>query len=240
MTKLPRYIIRLFAFGLLAQGAASAAPPAPVPVVACGQTVPVATTGFLTADLDCTGADGIKLAVRAKLDLAGHTLSGDAFAGVECAGICTVVGPGAIQGFTRGIGSENGNVKVEGVDFANQTEGIVGRRAVQVKGATFTGHAVDAISSVKAVKIENSSFVDNKTAVGSSSTVKLVASSITGGTTGIFARGANLIDSTIDTTTDGGNGPDLKTSGRPRLKNSSCAGTSAKTFGGTWGVCALD
>lgn len=221
---------------------AAAAPPPPVSVVACGQIVPKATTGILAGDLDCTGSDGIELGARAKLDLAGHTLSGDSFSGVECEGGCAITGAGAISGFKRGVSAEKGPIKVDGsITFANQINGVFSRRAVQVKGATFDGHSISAVGAGQAAKIESCVFTDNATSITSGGTVKLVASTITGGGTGIYARGANLIDSSIDTTTDGLIGVDILTlSGRPRLRNSTCAGKSQRYTGPTWGVCALD
>lgn len=238
----PTLRVAIVAVASLWPSLTAAAPPPPVSVVACGQVVAKAVTGILAGDLDCTGADGIKLGARAKLDLAGHTLSGDSFSGVECDGGCAVTGTGVITGFKRGVSAEKGPIKVDGsIAFANQINGIFSRRAVQVRGATFVGHANDAITAAQAAKVESCVFTGNSTAITSGGTVKLVASAITGGGTGIYARGANLIDSTIDTTTDGLNGPDILTlSGRPRLRNSTCAGKSQKYTGPTWGVCALD
>jgi hypothetical protein len=227
----------------LSWSVAHAAPP-PVAVVACGQVVPTATTGKLAADLDCTGAEGIQLGARATLDLDGHMLSGDSYDGVLCAGACTVTGGGAISGFKRGVSSAKGAIKVGGggaIVFTNQISGIVGKRTVQAKGVTFAGHAVEAISAVQTATLEGCTLTDNSTGIASSSTVKLIGTTITGGAIGIYARGASLSYSTIDTTTDGLNGPDILTlGGRPRLKASSCAGKSQKYGGPSWGVCALD
>ncbi len=196
----------------------------------------------VTDDIDCNGSDGIELGARARLDLAGHTPSGDAFDGVLCTGACTITGSGAIGGFKHGASSQKRAIKVDGsIAFANQFYGILGKRTVQAKGATFSGHAMEAISAAQAVKVESCTFTDDSSAITSAGTAKLVGSTITGGTIGIHARGANLIDSTIDTATDGLNGPDILTlSGRPRLENSSCAGKSQRYAGSTWGVCALD
>lgn len=182
------------------------------------------------------------LGARVRLDLAGHALSGDSFAGIECVGACSVVGPGAVTGFNVGVAAERGSVKVDGVDFATYAIGILSQRTVQAKNATFTGHQNSAIEARQAVKVENCTFAGNGNAVSSSSTVKLTSSTITGGAFGLNTRGANLIDSTIDTTTDGGNGPDIVTLSRPRLVRSTCAGTSKRRYDpvASWGVCALD
>lgn len=222
---------------------AVAAPPPPVAVVSCGQVVPKATTGVLAADLACTSQNGVTLEARAKLDLAGHTITGDVALqmGVECLGACTVSGPGSISGFIHGIKADKGAIKVDGgISFTSLHWGIYGRRGAQVKDATFSGHLSTAVSAAQAAKIESSTFTNNSRAISSGGTVKLVASTITGGSTGIYARGANLIDSSIDTTTDGGTGPDITSNGRPRLRNSTCAGTSVNFNLVTWGVCALD
>jgi hypothetical protein len=241
MNEISRSLVPVVILGLLASSVAASPPP--VQVVACGQVVATATSAVLAADLDCTGASGIQLGARAKLALGGHALSGDSFTGIDCLGACTVSGPGSITGFNRGVAAARGAIKIDGgVDFAAKVFGVVGRRTVQVKDASFHDHLIAGVNGTQAVKIENSSFVDDSDAIESASQVKLVASTITGGARGIYARGASLIDSTIDTTTDGLNGADIDTSSRPRLKNSSCAGKSAnsRVEMKTWGVCALD
>jgi hypothetical protein len=228
---------------VLALAATSPAAPPPVEVVSCGQIIPGAMVGVLTADLHCTSGNGVLLEARATLDLAGHTLSGDVTLndGVECLGAtCTVTGPGSVIGFIEGIHAEKGAINLDGAAIAALHYGIFGRRGAQVRNASFTGHLSTAVYVAKAVKIENSTFTNNSRAASSGGTIKLIGSTITGGSTGLYARGANLIDSTIDTTTDGGTGPDIQTNGRPRLRDSTCAGTSSSFSLVSWGVCALD
>ena len=86
---------------------------ADVVVDTCGQTVPAGETGYLITDLDCAGSgtEGVVLSHRSRLVLAGHVISGSGehgdqdprpLQGVRCAArtVCTVIGPGAIVGFS--------------------------------------------------------------------------------------------------------------------------------------------
>jgi hypothetical protein len=72
---------------------------APLDITTCGQTVPVAQTGVLQADLDCpTTASAILMENYATLQLNSHTIKGGSF-GVSCGPLrCTVIGPGQVLG----------------------------------------------------------------------------------------------------------------------------------------------
>lgn len=72
-----------------------------IDVTACGQFVPPREVGTLVGDLDCSAVAGpaVSLGKKAKLDLAGHTITGNAAsAGVSCTDHCSIVGGGTISG----------------------------------------------------------------------------------------------------------------------------------------------
>src|SRR5689334_23011134 len=81
-------------------------------VTTCGQTVPTGDVGVLQADLsECV--DGVVLADRAVLDMAGHAISASHL-GVQCiAPRCAVHGPGDISGAVVGIWGFYPNGRVE-------------------------------------------------------------------------------------------------------------------------------
>ena len=72
-------------------------------VTNCNVVVPENDVGVLVADMDCTGGQ-IAMRAGATLDLAGHTLQGDAHPIIWCLEHrCTITGPGAIVGDGKSI-----------------------------------------------------------------------------------------------------------------------------------------
>ena len=126
-----------------------------ITVETCGETVERGQTAYLTQDLDCRGnaVPGVILADRARLVLAGHTILGDPLErdaddrplqGVRCAAgsICTIVGPGAVVGFSA--------------------SGIAGTR-VRVREVQITDNAIGGISAFENVSLSNVSLAENGT-----------------------------------------------------------------------------
>ena len=119
----------------------------------CGQSVPPGEIGYLVADLDCAGSgtEGVVLHHRSKLMMAGHVISGSGdhgdddprpLQGVRCAArtVCSVVGPGAIVGFSD-AGVAGTRVRVRDVIIeGNAVKGIAAYENVALRGVVLEGN----------------------------------------------------------------------------------------------------
>jgi hypothetical protein len=215
------------------------AAPAPIPVTTCGQTVPAGKRGVLVADLDCTGHyAGVNLGTNARLLLDGRTITGATGAAVLCEKSCRVQGPGALSGSLTGASGYR--VQVTGVDVSGNSIGINATTA-QVADSTFTGNN-EAIHAQRTARVSDSQLVGNPIFNVIARHAALRDVTISGGEIGIVAATAGLIDSSVDTTADGGETIDFRTDKRPRLRNSTCAGRSERrqSPSESWQICALD
>ena len=133
----------LLAVGMLALIRAAAATPT-VDVTACGQTVPDATIGLLTVDLDCGGSSaGVILGRRSTLQMNGHVIANTTI-GVQCGATrCTVVGPGEIYDATQvavgtpGVASKF-KIVVSSLDVHDCAAGIVDGQASRITATDVT------------------------------------------------------------------------------------------------------
>ena len=113
----------------------------------CGVEVPAGERAYLSRDLDCRGGDGEGLVMghRSRLELAGFGIvggGGEGRQGVRCKSgtLCTVNGPGFIEGFSA--------------------SGIAGTR-VRVRGVAIRGNGVAGIAAYGRVRLRDSVVADN-------------------------------------------------------------------------------
>ncbi|MFN2377253.1 MAG: hypothetical protein ABR538_12000 [Candidatus Binatia bacterium] len=159
---------------------------APEPLTQCGQTV---TDAVLTADLDCSGADGpaILLAGKANLDLAGFTLTGSTAGAVRCEKRCNVVGGGSI---VAPVGLDTD------VEFAAAVgPGDSGRSRVSVSGINVTGYRV-AVGG-KRVDVSDVAITSSWTGLSAGKKVTATNSTISACDMAVNASRVTLTDVTI-------------------------------------------
>ena len=215
-----------------------------IPVTACGQEVPPATTGYLTADLDCTAMAGqtrpgtIILNDKASLDLRGFTLTADQDGGVACLEECRKLPPGisGIYCTTRQCRIFGG-----GTIVGHGGHGIAAARRIDIENVTLTGFD-DVVFNTNDVFLRNVQITGNALVFYAVTRARIEDSSITGNDLGVSAPRVRLVSSTVL-----GNGPfDLYTARKPVLRDGSQCGISLRPGrypwlqGGTWGVCAND
>ena len=223
----------------------------------CGQTVPAGEVGVLQGDLTAC-VDGVVLADRAVLEMAGHAISASHL-GVQCIGSrCAVHGPGDISGAVVGIWGfyPTGKIEVTDVDIHDTPlAGIQNARRgtltnVTVRRAGFgapdpeysAGIYVDRLKGTNVTTADNAGY-----GVLGGSVVKLTGLTSTGnGNAGIAAQNRSLVrDSTITGNDGYGTGVDFVAYRRPRVIDTVCGlsaspGPTAEQPGPPWGVCSGD
>ena len=162
---------------------------ADVEVTTCSASVPMGTTGYLSADLDCSGAPGVgvSLGKGSAFDLRGHSLIGNPSAtnadGVACEGSCTILGPGTIRDFSgRGVAGP-AQVTVTGATIQN-----VAGNGIDSGSATATGVIITGVSTAIRAYMEDDYF---------GSTVRVTDSTLDNNAAGVSAYGARVINSSI-------------------------------------------
>jgi len=225
-----------------------------VEVTSCGDVVPDRATGYLTADLDCSGFTGgpanvyaagaaVYLGTRSKLDLRGFTLTAGQH-GVLCNNIsCGVnscarrtpcdVFNGAING-TEGFCVGGEKPRVDDVTITGCGQGIYAYQRVELSNSTVTGSTYSGV-------------------VGG--ITKVINCSVTGnGEFGVSASQSNVARAKIYDSVVTGNAlwsacgtiaicGDVFSRHRPRVSNTTCDASVAPTMfnpSGTWGLCAAD
>jgi len=226
-------------------------------VTTCGQTVPPGEVGVLQTDLaGCD--DGVFLANRAVLEMAGHAISASHL-GVQCIDErCAVHGPGDISGAVVGIWGfyPTGRVDVSDVDIHDTPyAGIENARRgtlanVTVRRAGFgaidpeysAGIYVDRLKGTNVTTADNAGY-----GVLGGTTVKVTVLTATGnGNAGLAAQNHSVVRDSIITGNDGyERGVDLIAYRRPRVIDTTCGlsaspGPTAEEPGPGWGVCAGD
>lgn len=196
-------------------------------ITSCGQVV----TGpaFLSADLDCTGYDGesvvsdfghagvdwtiqgaaVVISKKGTLELRGHTITASML-GVFCAKSCTVLGGG-------------------GTVTAASVHAVVAGKDLTIRDTTISSSGEVALFVNGVLSATGCMLTGNHYGTWFGKKVKLVDSTVTG--TAEFAVTGNaltVVDSTLF-----GNGIDLVSTRRPKLKNSTCETSS-------WGEDHLD
>jgi len=193
--------------GLVAAPARSANPET---VTECGQVV---TSGVLTGDLDCSGAQPDNKPagpVVRSLDLQGFTITGPASltAVVRCQGkndirpgSCRIFGGGGTLRHAspgEGYGVEGSRVKLYDVTLENASVAVWSDRAVVVD-STIVTPALGVWANKKAQLVDSTVIGGSNGGVKAGNGVKLIRSSVTGsGYEGIVTRGRVLLsDSSV-------------------------------------------
>lgn len=159
-------ILRRFAAPLLAALALAIAGPAGPAAAqpACGSTVSGSIT--LTADLSCSGSDGLVVVGPARVNLAGFTISGDATpgtAGLRVASGDVVIVGGTVSGFQDGILIAAGRAVVQNVTASlNSNDGVVQAGGqVVVRASRAANNGADGFDLPGPATIGNSTATDN-------------------------------------------------------------------------------
>ena len=213
-------------------------------VTTCGQSV----TGpaLLAADLDCSAVSGpaVVLATGGTLSLGGFTLTASEV-GVQCTGLCSIVGPGTIRhpaydpnwncpavppytGCPIGV-LANGKMRLNGVTLENWGDGILALAAVRLRDSTIQ-NGRQGILGVAAT-IVRSTITNNAdwgVLAGESTRDDVVKFYL-----------ARILHSTVT-----GNGIDIEAFKRPKVVHSSCVTSRHRTIppsppvgGDEWAVC---
>ncbi len=181
-------------------------------VTTCGQTY--AGSGFLSADLDCTGFPGIAVTIDGgSLDLRGFTLTGGDLTAILCARNCTITSdpPGGLLVSPNAVAIDGtGAAGVHVVAIQISDGGIATDGPITVEDSTINPPG-SQISSSRRIRILRST-IDGISLIssGSSSPLKVVESQVSNCTdTCLFGSAVRIRDSMI---TDGdmhGVGADL-------------------------------
>lgn len=221
----------------------------PVEVTSCGQVL--ARSGYLSADLDCSGISSetptVVIGPGGTLDLGGfhltaHTSTGSV-AAVECQRRCNIVGPGTITGSTGGsqvVGMsrwDGSRISVIGARIEGGAFGLVAKR-VDALDATIVDNEQVGIWTFKA-KVDNSVVSDNGTVgpyrhgvFGQVRSFVRNSTVTNNGQAGVRGWRVRIEDSTVD----GNDGAaecatklcgDVAAQYPPRIKNTTCT-TSAR------------
>jgi hypothetical protein len=254
--------------GLLSMLAGAHVEASPVPIGACGSTVPPGGTGVVTRDLVCdSGTTAVTVGAGGRLRLRGHVISGGANA-VQCQLGCSVWGPGEITGAVDS-GIVVVNPGLSGADLPV----VIGRVRVHHNG----GNGIYGFNRVGSltllgVEVDNNLNGVNSTTIGDRITgrnvtvhdnqgvgiygreIRLLRLALTnngaGSSPGLLSErgGATLVRSVVTGNAAAAGGMDIATHTRPRLVRTVCGRSFQVPFDGpvpgpdapTWGVCDSD
>ena len=223
-------------------------------ITTCGQED--VSSGYLTADLDCTGFNdyAVELEPGGSLDLRGFTITGGEY-GVFCNGSCAVFGGGTVTGAVEDGIAALKTIKVDDVTSSNNGfTGVKGGKTAIVTNSVLTGNGRSGVQSLGRVKLINIISQGNAGAgTDSGLLARIIGSTLTGNALGgalsdrISARDSSILDNASDPRCGVSLAcADVMTSDvgkKPRLNNVDCA-TSYKGGntppGETWGVCSDD
>ncbi len=211
---------------LLAPGGASAK----TVVDSCGMVV--AGTATLQGDLDCSAHPGHALVLDGRLELRGHTLTGNStdpagYSTIDCAGDCVISirGPGTIVGGANGV--SGGTVKVS--------------REVTIRDAAEWG-----VSGAR-VRLRECHVLDNGFAlpVGASGGGGIVGGKITVSHSRVEDNASFGMNASVRAVVNHAsilqNGlVDIRSFERPRLRDANCMVSSRANLNENWGVCIND
>jgi hypothetical protein len=166
--------------------------------------MPVAD-GILVGDLDCSGlasAPAVAVANHGSLDLNGFTITGGLH-GVQCAGSCTVTGPGTIRDaeFT-GIAAA-GTVTASAVSLLdNGNSGIYGKIVI-LDNSTVSGSGRGGVTAEKRAVVSNSNFTTaGEFGVYSYRRAEMTNCDVVGSESGITGVTVAVSDSTLNDNED--------------------------------------
>ena len=205
-----------------------------LPITACGQTVPTGETAELMNDLICMDRYGVTLEDGATLNLNGFSITGPGSGGVGVlcdSGGCAVSGPGDISHFDSGIfGTPDVQVlNVKDVRLRNNEYGIHaaynGVKVTNVVADDNEGWGI-LVDRLRGTGIQANNNGEGGVGANKFTLVGLTASG-NGREGGLIYGAGSLIRSTV-TGNDGlGQGYDVISQKRVRLRNTVC-GKSAR------------
>jgi len=212
-------------------------------ITSCGSIVPPRGTGVVANDITCSPSDPFVVRVddRAKLDLAGHTLSGGV-RGVHCTGKCVLSstgGPATIRDADTGLNVTGSRARFSDLNFDNNSNNIlcdVSTTKLRGERVNINGGGQLGIQAAR-VHIAGLTITGASPGIRAQGTTLEGGSSITGSLGGIQGGKVRLVNSTVT-----GNTPwDLQTLTRPRLTASTCdRSQNLANELQNWGVCSLD
>ncbi|HXC51391.1 MAG TPA: right-handed parallel beta-helix repeat-containing protein [Candidatus Limnocylindrales bacterium] len=183
---------------------------ADVQVTTCGASVPMNTTGFLGADLDCSASPGIgvSLGSGAALELRGFSLIGNPGAtnadGVVCDGGCTVLGPGTIRDFSGNGVVSPGHLTITGATIQNIAGQGVRSVSATAAGVSISGTGTAMYSppndelTTSIIHVSDSTITNNGSGV-TAAVVRVVNSTISNNaSTAVSNTRVTIIGSHID------------------------------------------
>jgi hypothetical protein len=136
------------------------------PISYCGQSF--RGRGVLVGDLDCRGFNGPGVVIEiGRLDLAGFTIFGSGYFGVQCLSSCQIVGPGTITANERDGVYVGKYVILRDVSVTNNgINGVFARNVsergrVIMKRSTISGNGINGIETDVAVVMRDSVVADN-------------------------------------------------------------------------------
>lgn len=204
-----------------------------IDVTRCGQAIGPGQVGELRFDLGCL-LDGVRLEPGATLRLNGFTLSGNGTgSGVSCTTKrCTIEGPGEIRGFWAGVNCGGCRVVARDVAVRENLEGIY----IPLSGTLVAERVVasdNAGSGIWAQAVKGSDIQASRngangvSAHGRLRIRRLDATDNAGwGVVGPESR-SRLVDATVTGNDGAGDGFDIVSTGRMRLRRTTC-GRSAR------------
>jgi len=250
-------------------------------ITQCTQKIPAGDIGILQADLVCGDAGfcqegldvgdqpctssgpcapgsacvrfGVRIGNGGRLELNGHSIGGPAAgSAVDCAGRCTITGPGSLAGAELGIHmNRGGHIVVKNLALQGNVVGIEGddpgklrlsdltvsqnrvgllvadvvAKTVDVSGNTQVGIQS---ANLRAIGVTaNGNGEEGITSFGLRASLHDVSANGNGGAGFVAFGRATIVDSTLLGNNGGGAGFDVLTIRPPRLRNSSCGHSAA-------------
>jgi hypothetical protein len=235
----PRALVFGLAFVVLTISGRAAQAQTPTPVTTCGSVV---DNGYLTGDLDCTGIEApLFIRHHGSLDLGGFTLYAGK-GGVWC-GNFVPMPSGGFEGNFGKCTISNGVIRDSTFSAINGKKVIVKNVSILDSG-DYGIQGFGGVPHSDRVEVIDSTIAGSATAGVIATGVVLKNSTVTGNAIGIVARNAKLRDSSV---AENGTNPacttdcvDLRTTRRPRLKDSTCNRSQVVGGGGDWAVCTYD
>jgi hypothetical protein len=221
-----------------------------VDVTACGQVIEAGQVGVLRQDLACTrtptwpfSAQGVYLSPGATLELNGFDIEGDySGVGITCGSrACTIQGPGEVRGFELGVSCGGCRVVARDVAFRENVSGILIPKSGTLEAARViaSDNAEFGIWAhrVRAADVEASR--NGLAGVAANASLRLRGvDAVDNGREGVRCLGfvcgrTRIVDSTVTGNDLSGDGYDIASTGRVRLRNVTC-GQSVKLHYPHW------
>jgi len=223
-----------------------------VDVTECGQVIAAGQTGVLRQNLTCGNRptwpfspEGVRLAPGAKLDLDGFSIEGNGSGvGVYCEGgrrACTIKGPGEVRAFYAGVNCGGCRIVARDATFSDNVNGIYAPLSgtLQAKRVVASDNTEMGIWThrLRVVDVEaNRNGLSGVT--GNESLSLRGVEAVDNGDEGVRCLGfecgkTEIANSTITGNDAAGDGYDIASTGRVKLRNVTCS-RSALLFYPFW------